>query len=237
MKILSLLTVLFFSAFVQAETETPIIVAVVDSGLKSIDPKLPLCKTGHKDFTGQGTILDKGSLSHGSNVAGLITKHAGLGNFCLVIVKVFKQVDEDYVMEPAQYFAALKYVAELRPALVNLSLSGIGPLKDETRLLKEILNAGIVVVAAAGNNDFNLDVKGCIVYPACADSRIFVIGNKVGTVSNTGSVVDYIVDGQNATAGGVTLSGTSQSAAIFSGQAVAGALKLEKKQKNGVVRK
>ena len=112
-----------------------------------------------------------------------------------------------------------------------MSLAGKIKLPYEIQLIKTLLNSNVVIVASAGNYGYDLNKMGCIVWPACADPRIFVIGNSESSDSNIGSVVDEYIDGNYAFGGGITMSGTSQAAAIFTGRAVAKALEIARKEK------
>lgn len=187
-------------------------VAVIDTGFTATVQQVPIC--GMIDFTNSGTIKDTDSNRHGSNVAGLIAANAEPASFCLIILKVF---NGNRISQRA-YTAALNYVLHTKIDFLNLSLQGRGRMAAEITLIKQIINKGTVVVAAAGNEGAVMH-KGCDYYPACTDDRIVVVGN-VSPRSNTGTIVDVIVDGQKKTAGGTTLSGTSQSAAIHTGRLV-----------------
>lgn len=226
MKLLAAILFTFFSAISQAESL--IRVVVLDSGIKQDTQGLQLCKTGHRDFTGNGSITDSGPKYHGTNVAGLITKHAGPSGYCIIIVKIFEQGSD---FNEKQYYRALNYVISLKSNIINLSFTGKTKLPYETQLIRKLLDSGTVIVASAGNQGLDLNKVGCIVWPACADRRIFVIGNSESNDSNIGSVVDEYIDGNYAFGGGITMSGTSQAAAIFTGKAVAKALVIAEKEK------
>ena len=209
----------------------PLVVAVLDSGFTKTSDKVPLCKYGLLDFTKSGSTDDSNPRLHGSNVIGLISQNAGSTGYCIQSLKIFKLVDAQVRIDVEAYYAALQYVIKSKPALINLSMAGNSPLVLEESLLKTILNNGTTVVAAAGNSGFNLNLTGCIVYPACADPRIYVIGNLGSKSSNLGGPVDTLIDGNNKKAAGVIMSGTSQAAAIFSGQVIKNTLRLQRKLK------
>ena len=192
-----------------------IVVAVIDTGASTEGENIPYCKVGHMDFTKSGITGDESPSRHGSNVTSVIARNAGSKGYCIVHLKVYRKDRIDLTA----YFAALKYVTDLRPNILNLSLSGGFPIEEETKLIKLALDQGTVVVAAAGNKGLILTPENCNTYPACIDRRIFVIGAKDQAYSNKGSIVDTY---ENAVhyGGGVTLSGTSQAAAQFTGKAI-----------------
>lgn len=183
-------------------------IAVLDTGLKlNKFSSVSLCKGLSKDFTGKGIHDTDG---HGTNVAGLISSNSKIKH-CLIIIKVFGGVDnlEDSIK-------GLKYAATLSPDIINISYGGLMYSAREYALIMKFLKDGVHVVAAAGNLGTNLNKK-CKYYPACYDKRVHVVGN-IGSNSNYGKkVVDIVLDGNNKKALGITLSGSSQSTAVFSG--------------------
>lgn len=195
-------------------------VAVLDTGF--IDtPEIRECPTGSHDFTGTGPV-DDSPVRHGSNVAAIITRYAGSSNVCVMNLKVLYK--DAFVARG--YLAALKYLTTVPVDIVNLSLSGRLIIPEEKSLLRILLNQGKVIVVAAGNEGINMDYSGCIIYPACSDPRIIVVGN-ISPRSNRGKVVDAVVPGIKVYGAGVWLTGTSQSAAIMSGQIAREAARLE----------
>lgn len=192
----------------------PVTVAVMDTGISEGPEEVPLCKTGHKDFTGEG-LQDSDLRLHGTNVASLITIEAGPGTYCLIVLKIFPKKGFNMVA----YLSALDYVSHHRYNFVNMSFSGNFPLKIEARLIKSILDHGTKIIAAAGNDHHNLDAK-CDSYPACVDPRIIVVSAPDVVGANTGSVVDIYENGAKQAGGGVILSGTSQATARVTGKLV-----------------
>lgn len=194
----------------------PIKVAVIDTGIKKEWMKtLPLCETGHKDFTGFGLEDIHG---HGTNVADIITQHA-TGEYCLVIVKFF---DPRNINSLDSLIKAIGYSIQ-NADIINIS--GGGPVENtvEEKLIKLGLNNDKIFIVAAGNDKENLDEK-CTYFPACYDPRLIVVGNGrngiPNDVSNYGKVVDLWINGMNIKGGGHRMSGTSQSTAIVTGNMV-----------------
>ena len=197
---------------------TPLKVAVLDTGLDLRYSKFTnLCKSEHKDFTGEGF---NDTIGHGSNVIGLITENAQSINYCIVLIKVYsKDLKKSHITE------GLEYAYDIKANIINLSGGGFGIINREKDIVEKILNANITFITAAGNQRSNLD-KTCNYYPACYDKRIYVIGN-YSISSNYGQIVDAVINGQNKTAFGINLSGTSQSAAIFTGKLIKTIAKIE----------
>lgn len=204
-----------------------IIVAVIDSGIDFDillnNPYSSLCESGHVDFTGSG-ILD--SMGHGTNVSGLIHKEADGANYCQVIIKaLYEKGNSNRTRFTIN--RALKHVASLKPDIINMSYGGIGKNLIEYNTIKELLDNGTIIVAAAGNNGKYLtencyeNKDYCVnYYPALYDPRIIVVGNEHKR-SNFGPNVSLIVNGVNKKGDyGESMSGTSQSTAIVTGRII-----------------
>lgn len=196
-----------------ATKQVTIKVAVLDTGIDPALTQVPLCLGLSKDFTGSKTLADNWPTKHGSNVADLIRRHAGAASYCLIVVKVFNTPKEDVT----GYINGLKYALSLKPDYIHLSVNGPSKMQDEIKLLKEALDAGTKVIVAAGNQGADFNKTGCNSWPACADSRLIVVGSSTGRYGNLGREVDVFEDGTAQKAGGVTLTGTSQAAAIHTG--------------------
>lgn len=211
MKIIISALIMLFTTISYAET---IKVAVIDTGLDITKAKnLKLCNEGHKDFTGQGIMDTHG---HGTNVAGIISEGNQNIDYCMIIIKYYNPESGNNI---DRFVASLLHVSKLDVDIVNISTSGTGKNNIERDIIRGLLDNGTIVNAAAGNSNKNLN-KDCDHFPACYDKRIFVIGNK-GNRSNYGSkVVDYVIDGNNKESLGKTLSGTSQSTAIFTSRSI-----------------
>ncbi len=209
MRFLLLLLFFVFSQYAEATVK----VAVVDTGFNfKLSNKVKLCPGQlHKDFSDSGTVDDVNG--HGTNVVGLISKNLKNVDYCIIIVKFYHK---SYASIP-QLLRALHYTTLLKPDYVNLSLGGFSYSYGEHVLISTLLNQGSKVVVAAGNEAMNLDLF-CGWYPACYDQRLFVIGNKYNHTANHGKIVDKYIDGNKKTGLGVTMSGSSQSAAIYTNQ-------------------
>ena len=141
-----------------------------------------------------------------------------------------------------RYNEGYEYLLEMKERGVNIisvNVSAGGPFDPtEYRLLKEFYDAGILVVAAAGNEDINIDIDRGIgsedftrAYPAKYDlNNVIAVSaydenGQVASFANYGDTVDIYMPGVNIISlayperpGYVAIgSGTSQAAAIASG--------------------
>lgn len=192
-------------------------VAVLDSGINWNNNNISLCEYGHKDFTGMGL---EDNMFHGQNISHLIDREAKYANYCQIIIKVFDSQTPDKTGD--KIVRALKHTKTLNIDLLNVSFSGIGQLIPEKVIILDMLMSNVFIFAAAGNDKMDF-TKKCNSYPACYDSRIFVVGNIQENgikhpTSNYGPQVDFYEIGVNQKAGGVTLTGSSQSTAIATGK-------------------
>lgn len=194
-------------------------IVVLDTGIDIKKTNVPLCKNGHRDFTlDKNPFIDK--IGHGSNVTQTIYNNSNK-NVCFIIVKYFTLKNKDAYGDMQ---VALEYVTTLNDyKILNISAGGKGKITSEYINIKKILDKGKVIVAAAGNEKDLLSISNnhCNYYPACLDRRVWVVANNHPSHSNYGFIgdgIDIIIDGNNINAAGITLSGSSQSAAIFSGK-------------------
>ena len=156
-------------------------VAVIDTGLDLNDSRLKdkLCKTGHKDFTGEGLVDLNG---HGTHIVGLIERYAESANYCLVIYKYFATGSN------AKYNAkhevdAIAEAVKNHVDVVNISSGGPEFIKREYDLIR--FHPRTTFVVAAGNKGHDLD-RDCNYYPAC-----YLLDNEkiVGNITETGEMV------------------------------------------------
>ena len=184
-------------------------VVVMDTGLRKPAEFNKLCK--NYNTTKEPNVDFNG---HGTNVVGLIAKNAGDSDYCIYNIKAFDVNGSDII----GYLKALKLIRMIKPDILNISAGGSSGIPLERQVIKELLDYGTRVVVAAGNESNNLN-KDCNFYPACYDERIVVVGNKADS-SNYGEIVDFVIDGNNKEGFGVTLSGSSQSTAIYTGRLI-----------------
>lgn len=217
-------------------------VAVIDTGINlKIASKIPLCKSGHKDFTKSSLDDHHG---HGTNVSGLIDQYAKNVtfkvsippnidkihiNYCQIILK-FYDTEKSPLRTEDNMTDAINWAVNLNVDIINISGGGKVPVKAERILIKKALDAGIIVVVAAGNDSKDLGKNGQY-YPAMYDKRIIVVGNlqqlnirapssNFGTPVNTWEIgvnsISYSLNGDQLS----TMSGTSQATAIKTGKII-----------------
>lgn len=190
----------------------PIKVAVIDTGAPYV--QIQPCDEGSKDFTGTGLEDVHG---HGSNISSIIDTYASGSDYCQIYLKYYTTKGDNL----STSIAAWKEAIRLKVQVINYSGGGTSFSSEEAKVVKEALDAGIFVFAAAGNEKTDL-TKKCNYYPACLDSRIVKVGCKdsqgnLCPQSNHGKGVLY-ANGFQVKAGGQTLTGTSQATAIITGK-------------------
>ncbi len=211
----------------------PVVVAVIDTGLSvnSFTSNAKLCKFGHKDFTKLGQLAKFKNIEnlvpidnhgHGTNIAGLIQEHAGNANFCMVILKYYdpKTENGDNLNNTVK---AIQYAKNIGVDYINYSGGGTEPSDIERKAVKDFLNTGGKFVAAAGNERADTDISPY--YPALDDPRVISVGSlgldgNRASYSNWGKSIKRWEYGTNQTGFGITLSGTSQAAAVATGKMV-----------------
>lgn len=228
-----LLKLLFFIAYISVykvahAAETRKVVAIVDTGMPMTEAVKPyLCNLTHYDVTGKGIADVHG---HGTNVAGIITKHMNPKTHCILIIKWWhsekiKQTNAELYKAVVDYTDILHKV---RPDYVNLSLSGNSYLGVERNTLKGLLATGTIITVAAGNDSWDLN-KVCNVFPACYDmssSNFHVVGswsklmNRIDAFSNFGKVVTDYRPGTYVCGFDVCTGGTSQASAVMMSELV-----------------
>jgi subtilisin family serine protease len=104
----------------------PIIIAVIDTGIDSHVANL--CKYGHKSFVDKSPLTDQ--IGHGTNMAKLIKKFAGNGEYCMVSIKWYKP-NADGLDHTDNLTKAIQYAANLKVDFVNISANGTGWNRSE----------------------------------------------------------------------------------------------------------
>ena len=189
-------------------------IAIIDTGFNyKYKDKVNFCKTGHKDFTGTGLQDNHG---HGTHIAGLIAKNAK-SNYCVMILKSYDPATGGNINNSAN---AIEWAITQKVDIINYSGGGLTPSIRERRAVLKALDAGIVIVAAAGNE--RADLSHTAYYPASYDKREIVVGNlsKNGhraPSSSFGGPTDLMVVGTNIKSINGIMTGTSQSTAIVTG--------------------
>lgn len=210
------------SIFKDVVVNKEITVAVIDSGIDFknvfLTTAIPLkYKPRDLNFT-TGTYFDR--MEHGTHVAGII-----LGVMPKAKILPLKALTiEDNIK-------ALEFAIKEKVDIINISQEGLGSSEIERSLLVKAAKQGIVIVAAAGNFNYNLDKMEPYKksYPASYDiPNLIVVGNS--TANNTAdedsnygkNTVDFFIRGtkvKSLVPGCKTkkMSGTSMSAPVVAG--------------------
>lgn len=202
-------------------------VAIIDTGLDLNDPRFKehLCVTGHKNFvSGQGMTDIHG---HGTHIAGIIEQYAKNANYCLLIYKYWSDYasgDKNLDMEILSIKEAIRNGANM----INISAGGSNFSTEEYDIINQNRNTTFVV--AAGNDSLDLDVLGNNFYPASywlPNEKVVENVDQNGKISKSSNyssrafqelgenVFSYLPENKTG-----TLTGTSQSTAIYTGKLV-----------------
>lgn len=223
-----------------------IIVAVIDTG---VDPTHPFLvnnlyiPTGRTSSDNYGFDFSKGRISqtqpedkhgHGTHVAGIIK--SVYPDVKILVLKYFNphasgQDNLDSTIE------ALRFAVDQGVDIINYSGGGPEPAADELSVLKKAERKGILIVAAAGNEESNIDDKKKAYFPASYgltniitvtahdQSRTVLSSSNYGKRSVDISAPGYRIKSSLPGGRAGYLTGTSQATAFVSG--VAALLKSE----------
>jgi subtilisin family serine protease len=152
-----------------------IVVAVIDTG---IDPSHPFLSknlvvtSGKPSIKNYGIDFSKRKINkkqpydehgHGTHVSGIIK--SVYPNVKLLSLKYYnpKASGQDNLNSTIE---ALRYAVNQNVDIINYSGGGPEPALEELKILKEAERKGILIVAAAGNEESNIDVRSNAYYPA-----------------------------------------------------------------------
>jgi subtilisin family serine protease len=170
-----------------------VIVAVLDSGVQLTHPDLAANlwrnpdevpgngkdddNNGYvDDVNGANIFTDNGNVNddegHGTHVAGIIAARAGNGiggsglapNARIMAVKV---LDANRSGNSSLLASGIHYAVDEGARILNVSINGDGTSPDLTAALHYATEKGATIVASAGNNSRNLDLKPS--YPASSN--------------------------------------------------------------------
>jgi subtilisin family serine protease len=212
----------------KGSTGSGIKVAVLDTGILLNHPDLQV--SGGYDTTGKGSYNDDNG--HGTHVAGSI---AALNNTIGVLgaapsaklyaVKVLNSAGSGTY---SNIIAGIEWAINNDIDVINMSLGGSSGSTALEQACNSAYNAGVLVVAAAGNEGTSSGSNECIGYPA-RYSSVMAVGsitssNVRSSFSSTGSTLEIMAPGSNiysTTYNGSygTMSGTSMACPHVAGVA------------------
>ena len=161
-------------------------VCVIDSGLDLPHEDFASGNISGTNDVGTGNWFDAGG-PHGTHVAGTIgalnndTGIVGImpnGQLNMHIIKVFNAAGWGYSSTLA---SAVNACASAGATVVNMSLGGAAPSATESNAMQAAFDAGLLLVAAAGN-----DGNTAMSYPASYDSVV-----SVAAVDNTKTLANF----------------------------------------------
>lgn len=189
-------------------------IAIIDTGLPTFKTDAKLCPKGAYDLT-DTDMVDR--ISHGTNIIGIISENLNKSNvdYCIYDIKIYDKASSDTPF--LTHLIAYLYVYYLDVDIVNYSSSGSVESPPEDVLIKGLIDRGVKFVAAAGNDNKDLD-KQCSVWPACIPGVISVgnlnLDGHRHKTSNYGKIVKKWHLGSNVCYNHVCETGTSQSTAF-----------------------
>ena len=189
-------------------SKNDVIVAVIDSGFdleneyitsnnlgERIDSRYINAVDNSKDITDDSshTINEQTVLiGHGTHVGGIILDSTP-DNVKILPIKIS---DSDGEISPTYIVEALRYAIDYNVDVINLSIGGERqsiPVEDEFQaIIKEAIQKGITVVAAAGNGDENgIRKTADNVYPVAFDDVIGVAALGTDIITTTNGSINY----------------------------------------------
>ena len=183
--------------FVEAKE---VIVAVLDSGIDAKHPDLKNSLHSYVNFLSNED--DRDYQGHGTHVAGIIAagtnNKLGIAGLCAAPIMALKALPRREDQWDAEaYYRALAHPIEAGAKVLNLSLGG-GFDPGERDIISDLLDAGITVVAAMGNEYLEGNPKS---YPAAYDGVIAVGASdevdRRADFSCTGAHISLVAPGFN----------------------------------------
>ncbi len=198
-----------------------VVIAVIDSGVQHDHERLQgrVIPTGFDSINNESCYDTRG---HGTHVAGIIAANTKSN----VIIKPYKVLDDSGQGTDTQVYLGVQAAIEDGVDIINLSMSKRGDSELLREVIKEAYDAGITIVAAAGNNNEN--VSTTIYTPASFEEVICVVSIDTtrykADTSNWGSTKDLSAPGVNILSTHLdntykVMSGTSMAAPFISSAA------------------
>ena len=170
----------------------PIEVAVLDTGLNNHYGHIPTCDNSYS-FTSHQYKIGEDKLNHGTAVSSVLHQYV-TGNVIGNVSNLnWEAVAANKISESPNYCQSIKkinfnsveaglnsfnqayvQIKASKTRYVNISSSGFATNSAEKKHLKDLLDLGVTIVVAAGNEGSDIDVYK--VFPASYDERIIVVG-------------------------------------------------------------
>jgi subtilisin family serine protease len=181
-------------SFVEASNIT---VAIADSGVDTNHPDLADVIVEYTNFlSGEGK---RDYAGHGTHVSGIIAARLnngiGVAGLCAAKLMVMKVLPDRVDWDAAAYYRGLAYCIG-RARVLNLSLGAEELDRGERDVIADVIDAGVVVVAAMGNE---YEEGNPVEYPA-ALKGVCAVGatdhaDRRGQFSNTGKHISLCAPG------------------------------------------
>ncbi len=178
-----------------------IIIAVIDSGIDKTHPDLDGSIHSYINFL-SSTEDDRDYQGHGTHVAGIIAaelnNRIGIAGVCAARIMALKALPRNGNPWNAEaYYRALAHPITAGAKVVNLSLGG-GFDPGEKDIITDLVDAGITVVAAMGNE---FEEGNPVSYPA-AYGNVIAVGatdevDRRASFSCTGAHINLVAPGVN----------------------------------------
>ncbi|KAK4232724.1 putative alkaline serine protease [Achaetomium macrosporum] len=197
-------------------------VYVIDTGIKDTHLEFDgRASKGPKFVTSPTPISDDDKSGHGTHVAGTIAgKTYGVAKKAKVVgIKVFNDAPRPGALT-SDIIKALEWVLEEyrktgKSSVVNMSLSG-GPSDALDRAVAAVVQGGVTVVVAAGNQSFDAQNQSPAREPLAITVGATDINDAAAPFSNFGKMIDIFAPGVNILSAWIgddtatrTISGTS----------------------------
>lgn len=200
-------------------TPRQIRIAVLDTGYnKEKVPGLKVCPNGLIDLSGEGIEDFHG---HGNNILNIIASGLQNVDYCVYIYKIYSSRRMNSLYASLLAYSYIEYLPEVN--IINYSSSGPVENKEERNLINSLIKKHIIFIAAAGNDNQNLDIK-CDIYPACYKNVVSVgaldANRERLSSSNYGKFVKTWEYGDKTCFNNACFSGTSQATANATVRAV-----------------